>query len=230
MEQNLTLRDVKRILTLAERVKESNPDIEEEELVKAVLAKYNESGKLAYEILDPLDIPFENKALILKVIVGTNGWNYNISKNAYYRKSTVQLPKNFKIPDTIEELEDLMVTVNKMVKDPSCPKPVKNRFYDEFKSSFLRRMVRMGRVTDIWDQGDVYSMMVDGKYVFHQPKRYYDGMELDVIGSQPYENRDTAFIPFDEKLFDRFCMAWYYFDGVYKREKQRQGGEPVLDR
>lgn len=228
MEQNLTLRDIKRILTLAARVKEKDPDISEEELNKAVLAKYNEGGKLAYEILDPLDIPFENKALILKVIVGTNGWNYNISRNAYYRKSAVELPKDFYIPATIEELEDMMVTINRMVKDPSCPKPVKNRFYDEYKSSFLRRMVRMGRVTDIWDQGDVYSMTVDGKYVFHQPKRYYEGMDLDIVGSQPYENRDTSVVPYDQKLFDKFCIAWYYFDGVYKREKELQGGEPKL--
>lgn len=230
MEQNLTLRDIKRIINITDRIRlrEEDHPMEPEELYKEVLARYNEGTKLAYEILDPLDLPFENKAGILKVIRGLNGWNYNISKSAYYRSSAVEVPKDFYIPKTIEELEELMVTVNRMVKDPSCTKQVQRRFYDEYKSSFLRRMVRMGRVTDIWDQGDVYCMTVDRKYVFHQPKRYYDKMELNVVGSQPYENRDTTVVPFDQKVFDRFVVAWYYFDGVYKREKQRQGTEPDL--
>ena len=165
-----------------------------------------------YDYLESIDIDWTAKSRLYAIITGRPD-NQNVTFANYMAKSrNTEMPADFRVPK--EELLDLLVTVNKMVKDSSCPNNIKNRFYNQ-KKSVLRKMVRDKRVSDIYDQGDYYSLVVDGKYKFHQPKCYFANLTFDVEGSEPYTPGDSA-IPFDSKTYRDFEIRYYIFTGQFR--------------
>lgn len=125
-----------------------------------------------------------------------------------------EVADDYKLPENYLEL---MVTVNQMVKDPSCPNNYKNRFYD-YKSRVIKQAIKEGRVTDVYDEGTCVSLVIDGTYKFHQLKRSYAGVHLTPIGKREYFHEATA-IPFDKNVFTQFQLAAIFYLGKARYER-----------
>ena len=172
---------------------------------------------LLYDYLEDLPITFGEKNTILSIMTGlsNNYRNRNLTHAGY-----CSIAKKYKIPDDYklpENYLDLMATVNKMVKDPSCPNNYKNRFYD-YKGRIIKQAIKEGRVTDVYDEDPCVSLVVDGKYQFHQLKNSYAGARLTPIGKREYKHEDTA-IPFDLETFTQFQLAALYYLGKVHYQK-----------
>ena len=177
-----------------------------------------------FEYLESLKIDFTAKNKLFCIITG-RGDNNNVTFSNYMARSKrMEMPVEFMIPK--ESLLELLTEVNRMVKDESCPHNLKNRFYGQ-KKRILRRMVRDGRASDIYDQGDYYFMIVDGQFQFHQPKEYLNYLEFTVVGSQPY-SPGAGSIPFDKKTFDDFQVAYHIFIGQDQFAKYGHSRDPRM--
>ena len=175
-----------------------------------------------YDYLESLDMDFTAKARLFSIITGRNK-KENITFSHYMNYSRQnEMPEDFIIPQ--ENLLDLMTEVNRMVKDPSCPNNIRNRFYNQ-KKSVLRKMVQTGRVSDIWGEGDYYAMLADGKYPFHQPKPYFAHMDFEVEGERPYVPGDDP-APFDAKTYRDFEILYYVFTGRFRHTKAGYAQDP----
>lgn len=183
---------------------------------------------LLYDYLEDLPITFGEKNTILSIMTGlsNNYRNRNLTHAGY-----CSIAKKYKIPDDYklpENYLDLMATVNKMVKDPSCPNNYKNRFYD-YKGRIIKQAIKEGRVTDVYDEDPCVSLVVDGKYQFHQLKNSYAGARLTPIGKREYKHEDTA-IPFDLETFTQFQLAALYYLGKVHYQKYGNAGDPKCNR
>ena len=177
-----------------------------------------------YDYLESLKIDYTAKSKLFSIFAG-RGDNSIPTFSAYLKWSRkMEMPADFKIPE--KSLLELLTEVNRMVKDESCPNNLKNRFYTQ-KKKVLRRMVRDGRASDIWDQGEYYSMIVDGQYQFHQPKEYLNFLDITVAGSQPYSPGEGA-IPFDRKTYNDFQVVYHIFIGREQFAKYGNSKDPRM--
>lgn len=178
-----------------------------------------------YDYLEKLIIPFGSRCTILSLITKFPNTSQNqrcLTYSGYCNVAKMyEIPDDYKLP---ENYLDLMVTVNQMVKDPSCPNNFRNRFYD-YKGRIIKQVIKEGRVSDVYDEGSCISLVVDGKYKFHQLKNSYAGTNLVPIGVREYVHEDTA-IPFDEDTFIRFQIAAVYYLGKARSQKYGTFGEP----
>lgn len=177
-----------------------------------------------YDYLESLKIDYTAKSKLFSIIAGRGDNNVPTFSSYLKWSRKMEMPVDFMIPE--ESLLELLTEVNRMVKDESCPNNLKNRFYTQ-KKKVLRRMVRDGRASDIWDQGEYYSMLVDDQYRFHQPKEYLNFLDFTVVGSQPYSPGGGA-IPFDRKTYDDFQVVYHIFIGQEQFAKYGNSKDPRM--
>ena len=183
---------------------------------------------LLYDYLESLPITFGEKNTIASILTGiTNNYaNRNLTHAGYCSiAKKYAIPDDYKLPENYLEL---MVTVNQMVKDPSCPNNYKNRFYD-YKGRIIKEAIREGRVSDVYDEDSCISLVVDGKYKFHQLKNSYAGARLTPIGKREYFHEETA-IPFDKETFTKFQLSALYYLGNVHYKKYGNAGDPKCNR
>ena len=157
----------------------------------------------AHDFLNSLDIDFGSKKGLLSVMLGLSR---NLSKETYDKFSRrLVIKAGYKIPENIVEL---LVKVNRMVKDKSCPHNYMNRFY-KYKHLVIKRLILEGRVSEIYGEGYCYSMLIDGKYGVHQLRSTFPE-PLTVVGEREY-TREESSEEFDKKIFDDFQLAAIYY-------------------
>ena len=167
--------------------------------------------------MESLPIPFAERNTIMSIM--TDHPNTSQSRNLTYA-GYCTIAKQFEVADDYklpENYLELMTTVNQMVKHPSCPNNIKNRFYD-YKGRIIKQLIKDGRVSDVWDEETCVSLLVDGKYKFHQLKNSYAGARLTPIGKREYKHEQTA-IPFDLTTFTQFQLSALYFLGKARYER-----------
>lgn len=96
---------------------------------------------------------------------------------------------------------ELMCIVNRMSKSPTMPKNLKNRFY-AYKHRIINKCLEDKRITEIFDEGNCYSVVIDNTYKFHTLKLYYpNGLKCDGIREK---NVNTIPLDFDINIFRKF--------------------------
>lgn len=157
----------------------------------------------AYNYLNSLGIDFNVRRDLFSVMYGLSR---SLTFAEYNKKSrNYRVEEGYKIPENIVEL---LVKVNRMVKDKSCPHNYMNRFY-RYKHSVIKRLILEGRVSEIYGEGDCYSMLIDGKYGVHQLRSNFPE-PLTVIGEREYTREENS-EEFDKKTFDDFQLAAIYY-------------------
>ena len=173
----------------------------------------------AFDYLFKLDIDHNAKVDIARIMFTEescrkNNPNYmkNVSKKHWKNYlAKRQVPEDFKI---IKDPISIMTEINQMVKDESCPRNYKNRFYS-YKTSVIKRAIKDGRLTKALDCGHFLELTIDGKYVFHQIKDYgwngwlADG-RLKCDGEGVYEKGSEP-IPFVYDKFKDFQVSAIYY-------------------
>lgn len=95
---------------------------------------------------------------------GNVGWNE--IKNRLHKLGNIT-PFGFD-----ENPFELMTIVNRMAKSKSMPANLRNRFYT-YKHRIINKCLSEHRVTEVYDEGNVYGIIIDGKYKYHQLKNSY---------------------------------------------------------
>ena len=173
-----------------------------------------------YDYLETLPVDFSCKKNLLNYMLGAEGTNRTFCGYMHLSKKN-DVPPSFKINENVLEL---MSVVNRMVKDKNCPHNLRNRFYN-YKTSIMRNLSRMERVSDVYDEGNYLSMTVDSKYVFHQLKTCCVNLPLEIVGEREYENTQTP-LPFDEKVYREFQISAIYFLGKCRFDKMKYNADP----
>ena len=163
------------------------------------------------QYLETTGFPFSIKKTIAALIL------FNDSKmmptdQYFVRTKRCTVSDNFKLPDNVLELT---AHINRMVKDSTCPNNFKNRFY-KLKHEIIKKLLREGRVGDIYSEGDCYAMIVDGKYAFHQLKSAFRN-PLNTVGEREYFHASNT-EPFNQKTYNEFQIAALCY--LYNKEPQ----------
>lgn len=167
-------------------------------------------GKNLGLILERSRIPFASKVAILSLVLYGNTDNSNAMSRDEYETLAFStfVPNDFTIP---KEPLELMVRVNRMVKDEKCPKNLKNRFYN-YKKRIIHVYSDYGKISDVWDERDTWSVLVDKKYRFHQLKREHPrGYPKYLMGTREFVGEPSE--PFDEAIYNEFQVSAVYFLG-----------------
>ena len=156
-----------------------------------------------YNFLNNLGINNKTKIAIFSIMCDLPR---NMTNQTYTKYAKMyNLEKDYAIPENVVEL---MIKVNRMVKDKSCPNNFKNRFY-YYKHKLIKKFISEGRVSEIYGEGDCYSMVIDGRYCVHQLRSNFP-VSLTVNGEREYSRSETYEI-FDKKTFDDFQIAAIYY-------------------
>lgn len=109
------------------------------------------------------------------------------------------------IPE-ISELLPLMNKVNRMVKHPSCPNPIRNRFYVK-KFKVLKYLYVRGRVDYVIESDNLYNFVI-GDYQFHQKKDAWENIILksSIKGTEVYSPVKSD-VEFSRDLYNQFCIT-----------------------
>ena len=175
-----------------------------------------------YQYLENLDMNYLSKATLFCLMTGRTESRNQMTIEQYVKTSqSTEVPRWFRTP---ENLLESLTLVNRMVKDETCPNNLKNRFYNQ-KKNLLRQLLKLGRVSDIYQQGDYLALTVDGEYKFHQPKEYFKGLDYDIAGDMDTVPRAVA-IPFDRRKFDEFEAGYYIFMGQQALKMNGMDKEP----
>ena len=135
---------------------------------------------------------------------------HHMGKSNYvHTLKRIMYPDSFEISD--RNLLGLMETMNLMVKHEACPVEIRNAFY-RHKQKTLNTLYHLGRVTEAFDEGNYWSITVDGKYSFHQPKLVKPNGFGPISGVREYKN-DKEALPFDPIVYQRFLTSVHYFNG-----------------
>lgn len=175
-----------------------------------------------YDFLKETGFKFEFKAPIAAIIIyGEADKIPHRTRSPFCFSSYCVATKKFILPDGFElptNLLELMSNVNDMVKSEECPKNLKNRFYS-YKKKIINAYYDDGKVTDIYDCGDCYSLVLDGKWRFHQRKCYHPSWEEKVVGKADYHRGETK-VPFDMGKYNKFQIAAIAFFGERDKESR----------
>lgn len=175
-----------------------------------------------YQYLESLGMNYLSKATLFCLMTGRTESRNQMTIEQYVKTSqSTEVPGWFRTP---ENLLESLTLVNRMVKDETCPNNLKNRFYNQ-KKNLLRQMLKLGRVSDIYQQGDYLALTVDGEYKFHQPKEFFKGLDYDIAGDMDTVPRAQA-IPFDSQKFDEFEAGYYIFMGQQALKMNGMAKEP----
>lgn len=166
--------------------------------------------KSAKKYLDGLQLNFGEKFTIARLLFGFEPRNYSEPEYKALLNGR-SLPDDFYI--TTRGILRKMQVVNKMVKHDSCPNNIKNRFYS-YKHRIIKEYHRIGEVTDVYDEGNCYGMLVKG-YPFHQLKGQND--DYNVLGTREYSGGEDP-IPFDMQTFVDFQMSAILFLSRMKKQ------------
>ena len=147
----------------------------------------------------------------LEEALKSEGINKRRSVLSLYQKTRMGVPISFKvfkgmvrdIPEDDEELIQLLSEVNKGVKDPECPKNLRNKFY-VFKHKFLVYCLSKNLVKEVIGSTDHYKFVI-GEYSFHQPKSYFKE-PLEINGEENYESERSG-LPFSKELYDAVLLG-----------------------
>lgn len=85
---------------------------------------------------------------------------------------------------TINDVLDKVSKLNKEVKHSTCPKNLRNRFYNR-KKHFIQYLLGCGMVDKIIESEKHYKFIV-GEHSFHQPKMYFPNGIKSVDGYEEY--------------------------------------------
>lgn len=87
---------------------------------------------------------------------------------------------------------DLMVTeANRMIKDPSCPHNIMNRFY-KMKHKYIKKLMSMGLITKIGKAGDHYCFETAFGGRFHQlDNQFPNGLDVETVEDFPFAKPTT---------------------------------------
>ena len=165
--------------------------------------------KTLYNYLQSLHITDEARVRIAKIVTDGIMNTSNSSLPEYKaRASKFRIPDNFSVTKDVLEL---METVNSMVKHPTCPKNLRNRFYG-YKTRVIEELLDQGRVSDVYSEGDCYSLVIDGKYKFHQLKATHPHWVeyVEILGKRPYAPYGEP-IPFSIETYTDFQLSAMYF-------------------
>lgn len=141
------------------------------------------------------------------------------SENYHKRRSVLSLYKRTKagvpirinafkgmiqdVPEDDEELIQLLDEVNKRVKDPECPRNLRNKFYS-FKHKFLTYCLSQNLVKEVIGSIDFYKFVI-GDYSFHQPKSYFkESLEID---REEVYKPERSVPPFSRELYDAVLLG-----------------------
>jgi ribosomal protein L21E len=175
-----------------------------------------------YNYLESLKMNYLNKVTLLCLMTGRCDSRNQMTIEQYLKVSrSTEVPSEFRTPANL--LESLTL-VNRMVKDPTCPNNLKNRFYNQ-KKTLLQVLYKVGRVTDIYDQGEYLAITIDDTYQFHQPRANFKYMQYTVSGVQEYAPNNTT-AKFSQQQFDEFEAGYYIFIGQYSLQKNGLAKEP----
>lgn len=179
----------------------------------------------AYQFLQSLPIDLNAKATILSILFNTR---QNLSSQSFMSLALkCEMPEGYKIPMNVAEL---MVRVNRMVKDKECPNSLKNRFY-AYKHKVIKQLMKEGRVSNIYGEGHCYSMIIDGQYQVHQLRSDFGG-NLEVEGEREYSH-DVPSDKFDIEVYNEFQVAAIYYlarvrmEHKKERDKQKKEKETI---
>lgn len=125
-----------------------------------------------------------------------NAYDFNIFMQGLFDRSV-------SIPD-ITELLPLMCRVNKMVKHPSCPNNIRNRFYAK-KKQVIRHLQLNGLVDSVIESDGLYKFVI-GDYAFHQLKKDWERKVGKVDGTEVYEP-DGETLPFSMGEYVNFRLV-----------------------
>ena len=171
--------------------------------------------------LKSLDIDDMARGVIATYILYGDTAKHVIAPNEFASESY----KNKEIPAEFEINEDvvgLMATVNAMVKDKQCPKNLRNRFYGK-KLSVIEELIREGRCSEFYKEGNCYSLLVDEKYRFHQLKDSHPTWENDKFffdGERDFVPGES--LPFDINKYREFMISATYYLGLKRVELDRE--------
>ena len=175
-----------------------------------------------YSYLEGLGMNYLSKATLFCLMTGKSESRNQVTIEQYLKTSQkTEVPGWFRTP---ENLLESLTLVNRMVKDETCPNNLKNRFYNQ-KKNLLRQLLKLGRVSDIYQQGDYLALTVDGEYKFHQPKDYFKGLDYEIAGDTDTVPRAKA-IPFDQQKFNEFEAGYYIFMGQQALKRNGLAKEP----
>ena len=175
-----------------------------------------------YQYLESLGMNYLYKATLFCLMTGRTESRNQMTIEQYVKTSqSTEVPGWFRAP---ENLLESLTLVNRMVKDETCPNNLKNRFYNQ-KKNLLRQMLKLGRVSNIYQQGEYLALTVDGEYKFHQPKEFFKGLDYDIAGDMDTVPRAVA-IPFEQQKFDEFEAGYYIFMGQQALKRNGLAKEP----
>lgn len=170
--------------------------------------------------LKGLDVDDNARCVIATYILYGDTAKHVIAPNELFSENY----KNKEIPAEFEINEDvvgLMATVNAMVKDKNCPNNLRNRFYGK-KLAVIEELIREGRCDEFYKEGHCYSLLVDGKYRFHQLKDSHPNWENDKYffdGEREYAPGES--LPFDMNKYREFMISAAYYLGKKRVELSR---------
>ncbi len=173
--------------------------------------------------LKSLNVDDQTMANLAKLIIYgdtvTKNFNYN-NFSAEFKKHEVNKFNNYQIDSDFTISDDvvgLMSDVNRMVKDEKCPNNLRNRFYGK-KLKVIEELIKEGRCSEFYKEGHCYSLLVDGKYRFHQLKNSHPHWEDDKYffnGEREYTKTEP--LPFDAEKYRSFMMSATLYLGRRKK-------------
>lgn len=117
------------------------------------------------------------------------------------KKTNIEIPRKLSIISNVSKL-------NKEVKHPTCPKNLRNRFYQK-KKLFIKHLLHKKLVNKIIESENYYCFIV-GEYSFHQPKSYFPSGIKDINDTEVYEPI-TPDIPFSMDDYKNAMIGMVYF-------------------
>ena len=114
-----------------------------------------------------------------------------------------------------DRLDCLVSLVNKMVKDPECPKNLRNRFYAA-KHKYIKELMHRNKLERVSDAGHLYGFRTVYGNEFHQLKITFKN-PVQTIGKEDYVYNED-YKSFDGEVY-RDCMVQIALYITYKYRK-----------
>lgn len=102
---------------------------------------------------------------------------------------------------TFKEVDDLVNTVNKMVKSSSCPHNLANRYYS-WKHKYIKRLVEMDIIEKTVESEKLYHFFVRDGHDYHQIKNCFpNGVPNLADETEEYDASLVPVEPFNKEVF-----------------------------
>ena len=116
----------------------------------------------------------------------------------------------FDLVTDFDEIVSLVSKVNRMVKDDSCPRNLRNRFYHR-KHQFLLKAYKDKRITRVVHDETVVGLYI-GDTCFHQPHSLMT-KHPELAENSEYEKYVASgeTLPFDEEAYKTAMIAMIFY-------------------